>query len=123
MSPTAERVMGILRNARLPLEDEKQLQEEMWGLLRSIAGNDFRMLREQTIAGGRIDFVAEHVSGLTGIEVKVKGGKREIFRQLCGYCEDGRLAELIVATSLPLALPRFINGKPVAIVDLGRAWL
>jgi hypothetical protein len=125
MSPTAERIMGILRNARLPIEHEARLQEAIAEALH-VRGDGLHVVREAKMVGGlRIDFAVEHDCRccFTGIAVKIAGGRRDIFRQLKAYCEDARLVELVVVTSRALALPETINGKPVAIVDLGRAWL
>jgi hypothetical protein len=124
MSPTAERIVAALSRWRMPLEDEKALQHK---INYALLGASCWHAREYKLASGVIDFMVwdtDNPAGAgIGIEAKIKGGKRAIFRQLAGYCNDPRLAELIVATSLPLSLPPEIGGKPVAIVDLGRAWL
>jgi hypothetical protein len=130
MSPTAQRIVAVLSRARLPLEDEKQLQAAVAAELER-AGIYAR--REWRVHGGLIDFAVtlpQVASGelltllpFVGIEVKIAGSKRDVYRQLVGYCGDGRLRELIVATSKPLSLPREISRTPITVVNLGRAWL
>jgi hypothetical protein len=123
MSPIAERVVNILSRARLPLENEKRLQEAIDAELSLASVSRWR---EREIAGGRIDFAVPCLPDphrFVGIEIKIRGSGRDIFRQVKAYCGDRHLTELIVASSRPLSLPAEINGKPVAVVDLGRAWL
>ena len=85
--------------------------------------------REVKVAGGRIDFLAGYAgrfanhAAATGIEVKIKGGKRAIHRQCAAYCGDPRIGHLVVVAGLALALPAQMHGKPVTIVEIGRAWL
>lgn len=122
------RIMTAIAGHRFPLEDEKQTQAEI-ALALGRAG--VLAMREVPIAGGVIDFVAEfgEVSLVTGrnirigIEVKIKGGAAAIGRQLKGYAAEDGLDGLLLVTSRAMALPVEIGGKPVAVVDLGRAWL
>lgn len=110
-------VLGALRGKRFPLEAEKATQAAIADTL------DQRLdswAREVRVAGGVIDFVA---LGDIGIEVKLKGQEREIERQLEAYASDPALAGLILVTARPVALPGRIGGKPVAVLDIARAWL
>lgn len=110
-------VMGALRGRRFPLEAEKQTQAAIADALdQRIDG----WAREVRVVGGVIDFVA---LGDIGIEVKLKGQEREIERQLEAYAADPALAGLILVTAKPVALPARIAGKPVAVLDIARAWL
>ncbi len=119
-------VVALLRAARLPLDTEQALQAAIEALLKD-HGKPY--LREVKVTGGRIDFTVGASSRMgphdpvTGIECKVKGGKRAIFRQCSDYCRDPRLGQLVVVTGIPLALPPVLHGKPVTIISLGRAWL
>lgn len=125
------KVLAALSGQRFPLEDEKQTQA---AISQALAAAGLHAEREVPVAGGVIDFVVtfsepsppplrsmrfRHV----GIEVKIKGGAAAIGRQLKGYAAEDGLDGLILATSRAMALPVEIGGKPVAVVDLGRAWL
>ena len=111
-----EIVLHLLR-VPLPLSDEKILQNHMHVSLKDV-GYDFA--REVKMSIGIIDFL---VSGCVGIEVKIGGRKRDIWRQCSGYLKDPRIQHLIVATSTPLSFPAHESGKPVTMVSLARAWL
>ena len=142
------KVQAALAGRRFPLEDEKQTQA---AIAAAFAEAGLTAEREVPVTGGVIDFVVTvsepscgtHASGMAaplrsmrfrhiGIEVKIKGGAAAIGRQIKGYAaEDGlghrgamlRIDGIVLATSRPMAMPAEIGGKPVAVVDLGRAWL
>lgn len=110
-------VVELLSRLRLPLADEKALQERIAEAF-TLAGFVFE--REVRLSPGDIiDFMV----GDCGVEVKIKGRRREIFKQCVRYCSHERVHALVLATNIPMGLPESINGKPVAICDLGRAWL
>jgi hypothetical protein len=119
-------VIALLTAARLPLDTEQALQDAIEGLLKD-HGKPY--LREFKVTGGRIDFAVGAASRmgardpLVGIECKVKGGKRAIFKQCDDYCRDPRIGQLVVVTGMALALPAVMHGKPVAIIQCGRSWL
>lgn len=126
------RVWEALRGCRLPLEDEKQTQAAIAEVLAQKLGpvggwahqsaRDPVVMwsREVPVAGGIIDFVALRD---IGIEVKLKGAPLNIVRQLHAYAAEPAISGLVLVTAKPVALPATIRGKPVAVVDLGRAWL
>ena len=128
MTAHLQKILAALAGKRFPLEDEKQTQAEI-ALVLGRAG--VLALREVPIAGGVIDFVAEFgkvslVAGHNtkiGIEVKLKGQPEAIRRQLKGYAAEPALAALVLVTAKPVAMPAAIGGKPLAVLDLGRAWL
>jgi hypothetical protein len=110
-------IVSLLAKARLPLSDEKILQNEIEKLIKA-TGYDYG--REIKMVIGTIDFV---VGEGVGIEVKIGGQKRKIWRQIGGYLEDPRIEHLIVAASTPLAFPQHSSGKPITVVSLAGAWL
>jgi hypothetical protein len=128
-------LLGVFDAARLPVNTEAELQAAIAKLLDD-AGIAY--VREVKVAGGRIDFLAgyravappdgramhgcQHLAAV-GIEVKIAGGKRAIHRQCAAYCRDPRIGHLVVVAGLALALPAAIHGKPVTIVQIGKAWL
>lgn len=112
-------VLQALAGKRLPLQDEKALQNSIWSVFEADAAT-WKCAREVKIAGGIIDFI---VAGDTGVEIKIKGTAAAIARQLAGYAAEARLSGLVLVTAKTVAVPPMIGGKPVAILDLGRAWL
>lgn len=116
MSQRAD-IIKLLTTQRFPLSDEKVLQREM-AFVFTAAGIKFE--REVHLGPGDIvDFMV----GDLAIEVKIKGARRAIFRQVERYCGYPAVAAIILATNVPMALPIDINGKPTAIAALGRGWL
>jgi hypothetical protein len=120
-------LVSKLRHARLRLDTEQALQDDIEAVIR---GTGLPYRREVRVAGGRIDFLvgsesrvgAAHVRGI-GIEVKIRGGKRSIHRQCAAYCGDPRIGHLVVITATALALPEVMHRTPVTILEIGRAWL
>lgn len=129
MTATSEMlaIINALTGKRIALQDEKCAQEDIQRILLEAhcALPEHAILaiprpeREVRVAGGIID----HLVGTIGVEVKLKGRPGDILRQLRRYAEDPGLAGLLLVTSRPITLPNTIKGKPVAVFDLGRAWL
>lgn len=62
--------------------------------------------------------------GTVGVEVKIKGQRREIFRQLERYAASERIEALVLVTSAPWpASIREIGGKPFFNASLSVGWL
>lgn len=122
----AGRLVELLRSRRLRLDTEAALQADIEAALN---GAGIPHIREAKVTGGRIDFLCGQSSRLgphvqsVGIEVKISGGRRAIHRQCAGYCQDPRIGHLIVVTGMALALPDVMNGRPVMIINMGRAFL
>lgn len=118
---TVHRVLGVLTRSRFSIETEKRLQADM---AEKFADAGLVVAREVVVTGGIIDFLVEDRLGAgIGIEVKIAGAAKDIYRQLQRYAEDPRIASFVLVTAKPIALPPLINGKRVTIVQLGRAWL
>lgn len=117
-------IIALIERSRLPLADEKALQAEMAMLF---AGAGLFVDREVRLSPDDIvDFLAfepmELFYGLA-IEVKIKGQRRAIYKQLERYCGHPRVTGIVLATNIVLGLPPRINGKPVTLANLGRGWL
>ena len=110
-------IVHLLTSHRLPLSDEKQLQAAIAAVFET-AGLPFQ--REVRLNEGDIvDFMV----GRTAVEVKIKGNRRDIFRQLERYCDGASVGDIVLATNVPMGLPPEIRGKPASIALLGRGWL
>lgn len=110
-------IMNVLSRCRLPLMDEKKLQA---AIAREFddAGMDYG--REHRLSESDvIDFRL----GDVGLEVKIKGSKRAIYKQMERYAKHHVLKELILVSNVPMGFPPSLNGKPVHLFNLARAWL
>lgn len=115
---TAAGIVSFLGSRRLPLSNEKALQI---AIAHELECGGIPAEREVRLnPADVIDFMC---CGSVGIEVKIKGSRREIYRQLERYAGGDQVAELILATNVPMGLPKTINGKPVSYLNLSRAWL
>lgn len=108
---------SILGSARFDLQNEKILQAQISDLL---ARKGIEHTREvELIEGDIIDFMINEV----GIEVKISGAAKSIYRQCCRYCEHDAVQTFILVTNKAITLPHQINNKPTCVINLGRAWL
>jgi len=109
-------IREVLSSSQLSVDSEKALQNQIEQLFKD---RNIPYEREAKVAQGFIDFLC----GDVGIEVKVKGSKRAIYRQCKGYMEDDRINSILVVSNQALALPPTINGKIAEVISLGEAWL
>lgn len=114
---TALEIVSLLSRLRLPLSDEKRLQT---AIAEAFDGASVVYEREVRLnAQDVIDFVV----GTIGIEVKIKGAKRAIYHQVERYAKHESIKELILVSNVAMGFPPEVEGKPVYVVNLGRAWL
>lgn len=113
----ARRAVAFLQSRRWPLADEKVLQLRIAAELQD-AGFDY----EREVRLGPAD-VVDFMIDAVAIEVKIKGTKRNVYRQCVRYCSHARVGALVLATNYTLGFPPTINGKPCYVANLGRAWL
>jgi len=111
------RIIDLLTAHRLPLSDEKALQAAMVTVFETAK----LVFQREVHLGPRdiVDFMIENVA----IEVKIKGARRAIFRQVERYCGYDAVGSIVLATNVPMNLPAQICGKPTSIAALGRGWL
>jgi len=108
-------VAALLSTHQFAHSDEDELQCAIGEVLVS-AGVEFE--RESRIgARERIDFLASDV----GIEVKIKGSRAAVARQLYGYARSPRIGSLVLATTRAQhrSLAGIILQKAVYVVYLG----
>ena len=111
-------IIKLISSARLPLQDEKELQDAIDNLFKK---HNYTYDKEYILdAKNRIDFFAYNE---IGIEVKIKGGIKSIYKQCERYCSFDKIKTLILVTNRTMGFPESINGKPCFVVKLGKAWL
>jgi hypothetical protein len=113
----ASALMQLLETHPLVVDNEKDVQAR---IETALTGSGVSFKREVRLAPRDIiDFVVDR----TGIEVKIKGGKRAIYRQIQRYAESDALDSIILLTNIATGMPTEINGKPVHVASIGRGWL
>jgi hypothetical protein len=113
----AAQVIELVHRNRIPLHNEKAAQAGLETLLQA---GGFEFEREARLSDADIpDFM---IGGLV-IEMKVKGGKRDIYRQLERYAKHERVTRILLITNVAMGLPEDIEGRKTYIANLGRAWL
>lgn len=118
MEELINRIGNILSSGRfVRLDDEKALQAEMADYLNS---KGVTFTREKRLSARDIpDFFIDDLA----IEVKIKGGKMDIYRQCERYCGYDEVKALILVTNKSMALPDQINGKPAYVLNISKSWL
>ncbi len=113
-----EAIFQCLANRRFPLNNEIVTQDAIESAFKESGIPYEREVRLD--AANRIDFMV----GDIGCEVKVKGhSKMQIFRQMERYSEFDGIKELMLVTNIPTGFPKEVNGKPVYVFNLAKAWL
>ncbi len=114
---TAREIRSFLAEYRFDTSCEATLQAQIERAFRE-RGVEYK--REVRLSShDRIDFLLEGI----GIEVKIKGSAKAIFRQCQRYCAYDEIQALILVTGRSMGLPESIQGKPCYYHNLGRSWL
>lgn len=109
-------IITALQSYRYNFSDEKEFQD---GIERALQAAFIPHERECLLGeNGIIDFRCENG---VGIEVKIKGSKSDVRRQIARYVQDSRISSVIIATTrhAHLSIHMEINAKPVRSVFLG----
>jgi hypothetical protein len=125
---TTLNLIKILSPLRLPIEDEKKTQEKVE---KALSENKVLFYREYRLDEKNTpDFlVVDKWTGIpvrtkgVAIELKIKGSRREIYRQCERYCAFDQVKELLLITNRSMGFPKEINGKPCYLLNIGKAWL
>lgn len=113
---TPQEICKFIESHRFSLSSEAKAQDEFFEEMRR---NDVNIEREVILgAADRIDFM----HGDIGIEFKIKGRRREIYRQCERYCGYDRVGTLILASRMSMGTLAQINGTPVYVARLG-SWM
>lgn len=114
---TPREIVNFIQCRRWPLTDEKTLQAAM---AEELARAGVEASREVNLGDGDIiDFVI----GDVGVEVKIKGQRRAIYRQCERYCQHEEIRSLVLATNAAMGMPSDINGRSILVASLGRGAL
>jgi len=113
-------IASLLKRKRFLLHDEKVLQRDIYTALLEIMDPGFVIKELQLDPDNIIDFFV--YDGI-GIELKIKGSKRQIYKQCERYCRFDEIKSLILITNLSMGFPEQINGKDCYVLKLGSAWL
>lgn len=108
---------AFLGKLRVPHSTESEMQEQ---IARAMAEFGVPFVREHELGkNSRIDFMV----GRIGIECKVKGQPLAIHRQLERYLLSDQLDAIVLVTSRFMGTTGTSNGKPIVVVQVGKAWL
>ncbi|HYD58943.1 MAG TPA: hypothetical protein VEC35_01215 [Noviherbaspirillum sp.] len=111
-------VTNLIEVSKLSLTDEKQTQVQIATVLDA-GGVEFE--REARLSDKDIvDFL---VDGGVAVEVKIKGQRKAIYRQLERYSAHESVKAIVLVTSVCMHLPADIGGKPASVASLSKGWL
>lgn len=114
---TPESIASAIMQWKYDLSDEMRTQDQIGGALKAA---NIKFDREVKLSDSdRIDFMC----GTVGLEVKLKGQARAIYRQVQRYTGSSKVTHVIVVTARTLGMPKTVGGKPVYVLSLGRAML
>lgn len=112
------KLIHAIHRSKVSLTDEKMTQVQVAEILRE---NEIPYVREHRLSGEDIvDFL---IDDTLAVEIKLKGQKRAIFRQLKRYATHDQVKGIILLTGISMGLPEEIEGKPTYIGSLSRGWL
>lgn len=114
-------IAELLGRGCFPLRRESDCQIKIDEHLRAgLPGVE--VLREHRLsARDRPDWF---IDGRIVVEAKVNGAVRSaIVRQLARYAEHDQVQGIVLATGKSILLPPTVNGKPLVVVNLGKAWM
>lgn len=118
---TVERIIQLLSSSRLDLCSEAATQRDIDTMLASEFPTNAVRREHRLGPADRPDFFLEG-----GIVIEVKAARQRfpaIHRQLTRYAAHEAVTAMILASNTATIMPPEINGKPVHVVNLGRAWL
>lgn len=111
-------VIKLVHGNKFSLTDEKETQVQ---LSKIFDDNKIPYAREYSLS--KEDIVDFLVNDSIAIEVKIKGQKRAIYRQLVRYATHEKVKNVILLTGVSMGLPSEIEGKPTYFGSLSRGWL
>jgi len=120
INPEIKEIFDALTKHRFVISNEKVLQLEIENIFKQ---KGFEFKREYYLDEENKNIIDFLMSQGIGIEVKIKANKRAIYKQLLRYSEFEEIKSLILVTGTNTGMPKELNGKPVYILNISRAWL
>lgn len=119
----ADVVAQVVAQFRLDLSTERAMQDGVEGCIRRIHPDDPSLVsREHRLGPGDIpDFLL-----FGDIVLELKGRRHRaptVLRQLVRYAAYPEVVAIVLLTARAMTMPSEIAGKPVRVVNAGRAWL
>ena len=111
-------MISLVRRTRLPLHDEKSAQV---ALQAAFLADGIPHEREFSLS--KADIVDFLIEGGIALEMKLKGSRSQILRQIERYAEHDQVQEIILLTGRCMHIPDEINGKRAVVVWMSGAWL
>lgn len=112
-----EAIFACLKGRRLPLNNEIATQDAIASAFKESGISYQREVRLD--AANRIDFMV----GDIGCEVKIKSPKMKLFKQVERYAEFDAISRIVLIINVATGFPKEVNGKPVYVLNLAKAWL
>lgn len=110
-------IVKLVEESRCALHDEKQTQVQLENIFRAAGLN---VSREHRLSNRDIpDFFIDGVV----VEVKIKGQRTTISKQLERYLAHDEVLALVLATSRSMNLVDDFDGKPLRVASLSKGWL
>lgn len=122
------RIAAALEAVRLPSDTEARLQAAIGEALTAAGIEHARELvlgpsERYDHLNDRVDFAVERAGIEIGIEAKIGGARRSVWRQLESYARHDRLHGIILVGAVAMPDLRTIQRKPFRHVSIGRSWL
>jgi len=104
---------------RFDISNEKDVQAQ---LERRLIEEKIEFIRECALDDNKKD-IPDFMVGDICIEIKIKGGALDIFRQLQRYACSDKVETIILLTNRNIIVPDKINDKYAHQINIGAAWL
>jgi hypothetical protein len=120
----AERLAAYLSGFDYRWSTEVELQDAIWDVLQPRRPGVFALLQREAPLSpqDRPDFMVTIGDTAVAVEVKVKGSRNAVLRQLGRYAAHDKVDAVLLASgrrTLAAAMPPIIHGKPVLAVHVG----
>lgn len=110
-----EEILNIIKARKFDLQDEKILQAQIAQSLLPLKVQREYCLDRHSI----VDFFKDGIA----IEVKIKGNRKEIYKQCLRYSMIEGVKFIVLVTNKSIGFPLTLNDKPAYVINLGKSWL
>jgi len=112
-------LIELIKKMRFDITNEKDVQAQ---LEQKLIEKKYEFERECILDEDKKN-IPDFMVGNICIEVKIKGGALDIFRQLQRYTGFDRVETIILLTNRNIVLPSKINDKNAYQINIGAGWL